>query len=93
MSDTKDDKAAAPAEEAKTEYVEFVGTDPNYGTEFHEKHAVSRAHLKKYHDLTTPKDLEWTKGSNGRFLVPVADMTPEVAELLANDPMFKRVTL
>lgn len=78
----------------KTEYIEFLGTDPStHGTKFSVGHGVSKAHFKKYHDVVTPKDLEWTKGSNGRFLVPVSDMSPEAAEVLVNDPMFKRVTL
>jgi hypothetical protein len=79
---------------ADTEYIEFLGTDPAvHGTALHTEHSVSKAHMKKYHDLTIPKDLSWTRGSNGRFLVPVSDMTPEAAEVLANDPMFKRVTV
>lgn len=101
MSDIKDvelpadDKVEAnpEREDTKTEYIEFFGLDPRYGTEFHSEHSITRAHFKKYHDLTTPKDLVWTKGSNGRFLVPTADMTPEVAEVLAKDPAFKRVTV
>jgi hypothetical protein len=77
-----------------TDYIEFLGTDPaTYGTKFHTSHAVSKMHFKKYHDVTTPKDLTWEKGANGRFLVPVSDMSPEAAEVLDNDPMFKRVTL
>jgi hypothetical protein len=88
-----DDKQAEARVASGTEYIEFVGTDPAYGTEFHEKHSVSRAHFKKYHDVTTPKDLEWTKRADGKMVVPVADMSPEAAEILANDPMFKKVTL
>lgn len=87
--------APAPEEEPepdKTEYLEFVGTQP-YGTEFTIGHSVSKAHLKKYHDVVTPKDLEWTKGSNGRFLVPISDISPEAVEVLVNDPQFKRVKL
>lgn len=91
-SDSKVPVEAEP-DTTKTEYIEFVGTDPKHGTEFHTSHSVSKAHFKKFHDVTTDKDLEWTKGPNGRFLVPVSDMSPEAAEVLVNDPMFKRVTL
>jgi hypothetical protein len=89
----RDEKAAVEEEPEATEYIEFVGTDPQYGTTFHTSHSVSKAHFKKFHDLTVPKDLVWTRGANGRFLVPVSDMTPEAAEVLVNDPMFKRVTV
>jgi hypothetical protein len=82
----------APTE---TEYIEFVGDKP-YGTEFYGQggtHTITRKQFENYHDIKTVKDLVWKRGANGRFLVPVADMSPEAAELLANDPMFRRVTL
>jgi hypothetical protein len=100
------DEQAAPAElaeqepapeEDKTEYIEFVGQPP-YGTEFYKgelgTHTVFAHDFKKYHDLELgKKEVVWRKGSNGRMLVPVSDITPEAAEYLASDPMFKRVTL
>lgn len=97
MSDINDEKTevdmvAADPESAKVEYIEYLG-DPTYGTEFTVGHEVSRKHLREHHDVSTPKDLTWTKGKNGRFLVKVEDMSPEAAELLENDPAFKRVTL
>lgn len=86
-----------PEEPAKTEYIEFVGQEP-YGTEFykgeHGTHTVFAKDFKKYHDLELgKKEVVWRKGANGRMLVPVSDITPEAAEYLASDPMFKRVTL
>jgi hypothetical protein len=84
--------AVSEPEQDKTEYIEFVG-EPPYGTEFSAGHSVSRKHFKEYHDITTTKDLEWTKGKNGRFLVPVADMSPEAAEHLVDQTMFRKVTL
>lgn len=83
----------ASAEEVKTEYIEFVGMPP-YGTEFTSQHSVDRKHMKDYHDLDLgAKEVVWTKGKNGRFLVPVSDMTPEAAGYFESDPMFKRVSL
>lgn len=87
----------AAEEDSSTEYIEFLGTDPKHGTEFTAEHTVTRKQLWDAWDVTTPKDLRWTKlegGPNkGRMLVPVADMSSEAAEGLANDPMFRRVTL
>ncbi len=90
-------------EPAKTEYLEFLGTDPRgFGTEFYAEgvvgHTVTRKHLKDVHDVTTQdKDLAWTKAAagkhKGRMLVPVADVSPEALDILENDPMFKRVSL
>lgn len=87
----------APAEPQKIEYIEFVGEKP-YGTEFYRgeygTHTVFAADFKKYHDLELgKKEVVWRKGANGRMLVPVSDITPEAAEYLASDPMFRRVEL
>lgn len=94
---TTDAEQEQPEEEPKTEYIEFVGTDPQYGVEFHSEHTVTRKQLRDAWGVETSKDLKWTKQDGGplkgRMLVPVADMSPEAAEGLANDPMFKRVTL
>lgn len=80
-------------EPAKEEYIEFVGLPP-FGTEFTHQHSVDRKHMKDYHDIDLgAKEVVWTKGSNGRFLVPVSEMTPEAAKYFESDPMFKRVTL
>lgn len=86
-----------PAEPDKVEYIEFVGQPP-YGTEFyngeHGTHTISAAHLKQYHDLVLgKKEVVWRKRADGKMLVPVSDIPAEVADLLASDPMFKRVTL
>jgi len=87
-----EDEEAEPA----TPYIEYVGTPP-YGAQFIVEHTITRKQIKDAWDLTMPKDLKWTKAEGGplkgRMLVPVSDMTPEVAEGLANDPMFKRVEL
>jgi hypothetical protein len=94
----------APADEAQgdeqgeTEYLEFLGTNPEtHGTEFYRDggtHTISRAHMKAIHGVDLGvKEAVWKRGSNGRFLVPVADLGPEAGEILAADPMFKRVTL
>ncbi len=88
---------AEPVPDDKKEYIEFVGQPP-YGTEFYNgeygTHTVFANDFKKYHDLDLgKKEVVWRKGPNGRMLVPVADITPEAAEYLASDPMFKRVTL
>jgi hypothetical protein len=83
----------AQAEPAKTEYIEFVG-DVKYGTEFTGRHRVSDKHMKKFHHVDLgKKEVSWTKRADGRMLVPTSDITPEAAEVLANDPMFKRVEL
>lgn len=88
--------AEAEPEPEKTEYIEFVGTEP-YGTEFIGEHTVTRRQLREAWGVTIPKDLKWTKtqgGPNaGRMLVPVSDMTPEAAEGFDKDPMFKLVSL
>ena len=81
------------AEPQGTEYIEFVGQQP-YGTEFTTSHTVSRKDLKDAYDIDLgTKEVVWTKGRNGRFLVKASDMSPEAVEVLENDPMFKRVTL
>lgn len=93
MTDVQDKGPEDTKSEGKVDYIEFVGTAP-HGTEFHSSHTVSAVDLKKYHDVDLGvKEVVWTKGDNGRFLVPVKDMTPEAAEVLAKDPMFKRVKL
>lgn len=94
MTDRKEDTAPTPTaqEGAKIEYLEYVGEKP-YGTEFIHQHTVTRKQLKDYRDVTTDKDLSWTKGKNGRMLVPISDMSPEAAEALEADPVFRRVTL
>lgn len=100
MSETKKDAVAMDNEAEvlpdQTEYIEFVGQEP-HGTEFYGRlgtHSISAKHMKEFHDTELgKKDIVWTRGSNGRFLVPVTDMTPEAAEILARDPMFKRVSI
>lgn len=86
-------RMAAEQEPASQEYIEFVGQAP-YGTEFTSQHSVGRKHMKEYHDVDLgAKEVVWTKGANGRFLVPVGDMSPEAAAVLENDPIFRRVTV
>ena len=95
------DEPEAEPEPEKVEYIEFLGTDPKFGTEFYAPgvvgHTVTRKDLKDAWGITIPKDIEWTKLAGGphrgRMLVPVSDLTPEAADGLANDPMFKRVSL
>lgn len=91
------EQVEAPAQPEKTEYIEFVGQPP-YGTEFYNgefgTHTVYAKEFKAYHDLDLgKKEVVWRKGKNGRMLVPVSDITPEAAEYLESDPMFKRVEL
>lgn len=74
------------------EYIEFVGTDKRYGTEFHSTHTVTAKDLEDAADIDLGKDVvTWRKGSNGRFLVPASELTPEAVEYLASDPMFRLV--
>ncbi len=84
-------------EETTNEYLEFVGTDPIHGTEFYGAngtHSLTQKHMKEYHDVDLgKKEVVWKRGSNGRFLVPVSDLTPEAVEVLAQDPMFKKVSI
>lgn len=84
-------------ESEETEYIEFLGTDPQHGTTFYGTHTVSKKYLKDAWGVDTPKDLTWAKQEGGpragRMLVPVSDMSPEAAEGLAKDRMFRRVTL
>jgi hypothetical protein len=90
----------APAED-KVEYIEFLGTNKEFGVEFYKEgvvgHSVTRKELREAWDVDTPKDLKWTKMAGGphkgRMLVKVEDMSPAAAEGFANDPMFRRVTL
>jgi hypothetical protein len=91
---TEPTKAKSTAELAteKTEYVEFVGWPP-YGTEFSSGHSIPAKHMKEVHDIKTTKDLTWTKGANGRFLLPTADLDPAVLEYLKTDEAFKVVSL
>jgi hypothetical protein len=77
------------------EFIEFVGQEP-YGTEFYGlkgTHSIDKKHMKDQHDVDLgAKEIVWKRGSNGRFLVPVSDMSLEAAEALVADPLFKRVT-
>ena len=83
-------------EEGKTQYVEFVGSEP-FGTEFTSEHTVTRKQLRDAWDVSTPKDLRWTKAQSGprkgRMLVQASDMSPEALEGFTNDPMFRVVEL
>lgn len=78
--------------EAPTEYIEFLGWKP-YGTEFISEHSVPKKHMKDTHDIKSTKDVVWRKGANGRMLVPVADIDPDVVDYLVTDEAFKKVTL
>lgn len=93
VEDKADEKVQA---ETKTKYLEFVGQEP-YGTEFYGTtgtHTVYDAEMKKYYDVSLGrKEAVWKRGANGRFLVPEGDLSPEAVEVLANDPLFKRVEL
>lgn len=85
------------ADDGKTEYVEFVGSDPAHGTEFYGAkgtHSIDRKHMKDYHDVDLgTKEVVWSRGKNGRFLVPTSELTPEVVAVLEKDPMFKVVSI
>lgn len=96
-----DDPTGLVAEEepAKAQYIEFVGTAP-YGTEFYTKtvggvaHTITAKHMRDTHDIDLGKrEVSWTRGTNGRFLVSTSDLTPEAVEYLKTDPMFKLVEL
>lgn len=94
------DAEAVAEEPAKVEYLEFLGTDAAFGTDFYTKevggvgHTISNAHMKKYHDIELGvKEAAWKRGNNGRFLFPTADLNPAAVEVLAKDGMFKVVTL
>jgi hypothetical protein len=81
----------------KVEYLEFLGTDSQFGTEFYGEtgtHSVTAKHLKEAADVDLGmKEAVWRKGRNGRFLVKTSDLTPEAVEHLATDPMFRVVSL
>jgi hypothetical protein len=88
---------ASSVEDSKTDYLEFVGTEP-YGTEFYKgdagTHSITKAQMKANHDIDLgAKEVVWRKGSNGRMLVNTSDMSPEAVDVLADDPMFRRVSL
>lgn len=93
-----DAPAEEAQEEAKTEYLEFLGTHPEtYGTEFYKDqgtHSISKEHMKTFHDVDLGVEVAtWKRGPNGRFLVPTADLNPAAVEVLAADPMFTLVKL
>lgn len=89
-ADKFEEKDAAPKE---VEYLEFVGFGPT-GAEFYTSHSVTAKQMKDHYDIDLGKNaIVWRKRPDGRMLVPVSDMTPEAAEILANDPMFKHVKL
>lgn len=98
------DEQAAPAElapekqePAKTEYLEFLGTNPEFGTEFYGDtgtHVITAKHLREAADVELGvKEAVWKRGRNGRFLVPTSDLTPEAVDHLSHDAMFKVVSL
>lgn len=77
----------------KVVYVEFLGMPP-YGTEFTSSHGIDAEHMREYHDVDLGiEEVKWTRGKNGRFLVPADQMTSEAVEVLDNDPMFQVVEL
>jgi hypothetical protein len=91
-----DTETTAESEPEKVEYLEFVGSEP-YGTEFYGQtgtHSITDKHMKEYHDVPLgKKEVVWSRGKNGRFLVPTADLNPDAVTVLADDPMFKVVTV
>jgi hypothetical protein len=99
----QDNSVAVPEDDEPetTDYIEFVGTDPQFGTEFYRPgvvgHSITRKHMRETHDVTMTKDLEWTKAEagkhKGRMLVPVEGLSQDTLDILENDPMFKRVSL
>lgn len=92
--ETREDFEARQAAEAqKTEYVEFVGWPP-FGTEFISEHSITAKHMKEVHDIDLgKKEVVWRKGTNGRFLVPTKDISPDTVAYLKTDPAFKIVSL
>jgi hypothetical protein len=101
----QDNELAAEGEQEPesetTDYIEFLGTDKEYGVEFYAPgvvgHTVTRKDLRDAWDVETPKDLKWTKMAGGphkgRMLVKVEDMSEAAATGFENDPMFRRVSL
>lgn len=87
-----EEQEQAEAEDAPTEYIEFLGWAP-YGTEFTSEHSVPKKHMKDVHDIKATKDVVWRKGANGRMLVPVSQIDKDVVDYLVTDVAFKKVTL
>lgn len=93
MNEVQAEAEPVAVEPETTEYIEFVGWKP-YGTEFTAEHSISGKHMQDTHDIKmTGKDLVWRKGANGRMLLPLDSINPEVAEYLETDEAFKKVSL
>jgi hypothetical protein len=97
MTDTN---KAAPAAEATTEYIEYLGEQP-YGTAFLSSHTIPKGDpLWKRNKVSLTKDLVWERdplgpgiGQKGnRMLLPVEDIPVEALSFLEKTPGFKRVS-
>jgi hypothetical protein len=88
MTDIKP-KAAEDKATGGEEFIEHQ--DPQWKHEFLDAHTITAAHLKELGlEGSLPKELRWDKKNNWR--IPVADLTPEIAEALLTDPQFKKVS-
>jgi hypothetical protein len=78
-----------------TEYVEYDGSDQQYGTEFVDHRVITVADAKASWDVDIPEDLVWSKrrfrGAD-RLLLKTEDVPASVMEYVLQEPGFKAVT-
>lgn len=82
---------------AEVQYLEYKG-DPQYGTEFLTSHTIRPVDAEAAQWVTKlDSDITWKRRESGRFkgrmLVKVDDLPEGVIEELADDPLFRVVTL
>lgn len=94
-----------PTEPETQDYIEYLGErgEGQYGTDFLTSHTLPKGDgVWKRLRVTPPsKDLVWERdpfgpghGQKGnRFLVPVEDLTPEIAAGLEKVPGFRKVNV
>jgi hypothetical protein len=92
MTDEAQTTVPDDKQETSEEFVEFVGWPP-YGTQFSGGHSIDRKHMKDVHDIDLgAKEVSWTKGANGRFLVPTSQFNDATLAYLKTDPAFRVVS-
>lgn len=102
MADEEQAAEIESTEPQTRDYIEYLG-EPPYGTDFLTAHTLPKGdRLWKRLGVKAPtKDIVWERdpfgpghGQKGnRFLVPVEDLTPEIAAGLEKVPGFKKVNV
>jgi hypothetical protein len=91
--------AALEEDERADGFLEYMGEEP-HGTAFLQSHTIPKGDgLWKRNKVSMSKDLVWERDPTGpsvgqkgnRFLLPLADVSPEAVDVLVKMPNYKRV--